>query len=136
MGLLRKRRHCNRFCKLNCESGPNFVRAGFLLNWMGPLSDCIAVFPLAVPSIASPVAMLAAALLTENSQYSLVRQAQTTAIMCLVLLVVLVLMLLATRVHRLIGNSGASIVSRVMGLILTSVAVANVLAGTKEYFAI
>lgn len=93
-----------------------------------------AIFPLAIPSIASPGAMLAAVLLTENSVYSLTQQLQTAAIMCAVLLVVLLLMLLASKVHRLIGNSGASIISRVMGLILTSVAVSNVLAGIKEYF--
>ncbi len=95
-----------------------------------------AIFPLAVPSIAGPGAMLAAVLLTENSRYNLWEQAQTTAIMLSVLSVVLVLMLAASWVHRLIGNSGASIVSRIMGLILASVAVASVLAGIKEYFAL
>ena len=95
-----------------------------------------AIFPLAVPSIASPGAMLAAVLMTENKQYNLWEQTQTTAIMLSVLLIVLVLMLAASWVHRLIGNSGASIISRVMGLILSSVAVANVLAGIKEYFTI
>jgi len=93
-----------------------------------------AIFPLAVPSIASPGAMLAAVLLTENNRYNLWEQAQTTAVMLSVLLIVLVLMLAASLIHRLIGNSGASIVSRVMGLILASVAVASVLAGIKEYF--
>jgi len=95
-----------------------------------------AIFPLAVPSIASPGAMLAAVLMTENKQYNLWEQTQTTAIMLSVLLIVLLLMLAASWVHRLIGNSGASIISRVMGLILSSVAVANVLAGIKEYFSI
>ena len=95
-----------------------------------------AIFPLAVPSIASPGAMLAAVLMTENKQYTLLEQTQTTVIMLSVLLIVLLLMLAASWVHRLIGNSGASIISRVMGLILSSVAVANVLAGLKEYFTI
>jgi len=95
-----------------------------------------AIFPLAVPSIASPGAMLAAVLMTENKQYNLWEQTQTTVIMLSVLLIVLLLMLAASWVHRLIGNSGASIISRVMGLILSSVAVANVLAGIKEYFTI
>jgi len=95
-----------------------------------------AIFPLAVPSIASPGAMLAAVLLTENNRYNLLEQAQTTAIMLSVLLIVLVFMLAASWVHRLIGNSGASIISRVMVLILASVAVSNVLAGIKEYFVI
>ena len=95
-----------------------------------------AVFPLAVPSLASPGAMLAAVLLTENSRYSLLEQTITTVSMLCVLLVAMVLMLAASMVHRLIGDSGASIISRVMGLILASVAVSNVLAGIKEYFSV
>ena len=35
---------------------------------------------------------------------------------------------------RLIGSGGASIVSRVMGLILASIAATHVLEGAKEYF--
>jgi multiple antibiotic resistance protein len=95
-----------------------------------------AIYPLAVPSIASPGAMLAAVLLTENARYNFWEQAQTTAAMLCVLLVAFVLMLVAGWIHRFIGNSGASIVSRVMGLILASVATANALAGIKAYFAV
>ena len=79
--------------------------------------------------------MLAAVLLTENHRYYLWEQAQTTMVMLSVLLIVLVLMLAASLVHRLIGNSGASIISRVMGLIHASVAVSSILAAIKEYFA-
>lgn len=93
-----------------------------------------AIFPLAVPSIASPGAMLAAVLLTDNTRYSIWEQAETTVIILAVLTVALVLMLLASKVQRIIGDSGASIISRVMGLILTSVAVSNVLNGIKDFF--
>jgi len=93
-----------------------------------------AIFPLAVPSIASPGAMLAAVLLTENHQFSIIEQVETAAIMLSVLLVVLLLMLIAGWVHRFIGQGGASIISRVMGLILSSVAVNNVLMGMQEFF--
>ncbi len=93
-----------------------------------------AVFPLAVPSIASPGAMLAAVLLTENARFSIPEQAQTAAMILAVLAVALVLMLCASWIHRLIGNSGASIVSRIMGLILASVATASALAGIRAYF--
>ncbi len=94
-----------------------------------------AVFPLAVPSLAGPGAMLAAVLLTENARFNLWEQVQTAATMLIVLAVALALMLLASPVQRLIGRSGASVVSRVMGLILASVAVHNTLIGIKEYFA-
>jgi len=93
-----------------------------------------AIFPLAVPSIAGPGAMLAAVLLTENARYSLWEQAQTATTMLSVLLVVYLLMLGASWVNRLIGDSGASVISRVMGLILASVATSNALTGVKEYF--
>ena len=93
-----------------------------------------AVFPLAVPSIASPGAMLAAVLLTKNDVYTIPEQALTTLAMLAVLVVTLVFMLGANFIQRIIGNSGASIISRVMGLILASVAVANVLEGIKVYF--
>jgi len=54
-----------------------------------------AVFPLSVPSIASPGAMLAAVLLTENNRFNIWEQVQTTAIVFVVLLIALVQMLAA-----------------------------------------
>ena len=95
-----------------------------------------AIFPLAVPSIAGPGAMLAAVLMTENARYNLIEQTQTVGMMLAVLIIVLVLLLCASWIHRIIGSSGASIISRVMGLILGSVATANVLSGIKEYFSL
>ncbi|QFU75554.1 MarC family protein [Halioglobus maricola] len=95
-----------------------------------------AIFPLAVPSIASPGAMLAAVLLTENTLYSVAEQAQTYAVLLAVLSLTCVLMLLAGPINRLIGSSGASVVSRVMGLILSAVAMTNLLAGIESYFSL
>lgn len=93
-----------------------------------------AIFPLAVPSIASPGAMLAAVLLTENAIFSLFEQMQTVVVMLLVLVVVYILMLLSGVITRFIGTSGASVVSRVMGLILSAVATTNILTGVSEYY--
>lgn len=93
-----------------------------------------AIFPLAVPSIASPGAMLAAVLLTENARYSVWEQTQTFLVLVGVLITTCILMLMAEPINKLIGNSGASVVSRVMGLILAAVAMANPLAGVRTYF--
>ncbi len=97
-------------------------------------SSDAAIFPLAMPSIASPGAMLGAVLMTKNETYTIFEQFQTTLIMLSVLLIVLILLLFASYIQKIIGNSGASIISRVMGIILASVAVANVLDGIKAYF--
>jgi len=93
-----------------------------------------AVFPLATPSIASPGAMMAVVLLTENARHSIVHQVITGTLMLLVIGVVYVLMRGAAYISRLIGDGGASIISRVMGLVLASIAATNVLEGIKEYF--
>ncbi|WP_339724532.1 MarC family protein [uncultured Paraglaciecola sp.] len=93
-----------------------------------------AVFPLAVPSIASPGAMLGAVILTENSRFNIMEQMQTVGMMLLVLFIVYILMLGSNFIIRIIGNSGASVVSRVMGLILAAVATTNTLGGIKLYF--
>lgn len=93
-----------------------------------------AAFPLAIPSIASPGAMMAVVLLTDNHNYTLVEQGITTAVTLSVLLVTLICLLLAGRIYKVIGEMGASIVSRVMGLILAAVATNSVLIGIATYF--
>lgn len=93
-----------------------------------------AIFPMAMPSIASPGAMLAVVLLTKNSEFSIWEQFQSSLLLIGVLAIVLILLLLASKVHKIIGDAGASIISRVMGLILTAVAVANIIDGIKESF--
>jgi multiple antibiotic resistance protein len=93
-----------------------------------------AVFPLATPSIASPGAMMAVVLLTENGSHSIAHQFATAVLMFLVVGTAYALMLGAGWISKVIGNGGASIVSRVMGLILASIAATHVLEGIKSYF--
>lgn len=94
--------------------------------------DNPAVFPLAVPSLASPGAMLAVVLLTDNNRFSFAEQAVTAGILVAVVGFALVFMLLASPILKLIGTSGAAIVSRVMGMILAAVAVDNVISAVLE----
>jgi len=96
--------------------------------------DDKAIFPLAMPSLASPGAILAAILLTENSKFSIVDQSLTALMMLVVIFFAWVLMVLSTKIFKYIGNSGSAIISRVMGLILSAVAVSNILQGFKVYF--
>ena len=93
-----------------------------------------AIFPLAVPSIASPGAILAAVLLTEDAIFSILEQAKTSLVMLFVLVIVYVLMLLSGFIARFIGASGASLISRVMGLILSAIATTNILTGLGDYY--
>lgn len=73
--------------------------------------------------------MLAIVILTDNHTESIAEQAITAGLLGLVLLLTLVLLLAASVVHRVIGNTGASIISRVMGIVLATIAVDSILGG-------
>jgi len=94
----------------------------------------LAVYPLAIPSIASPGAMMAIVMLTDNHRYAVADQLMTAAVMIGVLLITLILLLGATHIQKWIGNVGAAIISRVMGLILAAVALNNLLLGIKDFY--
>jgi multiple antibiotic resistance protein len=91
-----------------------------------------AIFPLAVPSLASPGAMLAIVMLTDNNQVGIADQALTAGVMLVVIAAAFLFMLFADPIIRLIGHAGSAIVSRVMGMILASVAANAVLSAILE----
>ncbi len=92
----------------------------------------VAVFPLAVPSIASPGSILAAVVLTDNRQFSLLDQAMTTGLLLAVLALTLVFLLLANRIYAWIGNAGAMLMVKVLGLILAALAVEMILGAGSD----
>ncbi|SMF26988.1 MarC family protein [Pseudobacteriovorax antillogorgiicola] len=92
------------------------------------------VFPLAMPSIASPGAIMGIVLLTEKRSASFEAQLMVAALMTVILLITFVLLYSSKYIDRLIGDSGASLLSRVMGLIICAIAVKYVLDGIKLYF--
>jgi multiple antibiotic resistance protein len=83
----------------------------------------IAVFPLAIPSTATPGAILAVILLTDNYTHPVVEQVTTALIMLVVLAITLVMMLLSGHILRVIGTGGASILVRLMGMVLAALSV-------------
>ena len=91
----------------------------------------VAVFPLAMPSIATPGALLSVVVLTDNNTHSFLQETLTCAVMALVLVVTLIFMLQGDRIIGLIGRSGANILCRVMGMILSAVAVEMVYSALK-----
>lgn len=88
-----------------------------------------AIFPLAIPSIASPGSIMAVVLLTDNNIHSYADQGITALMLLLVLLITLLILKLANPIHRFIGNAGSNIMIRVMGLILAALATQQIIEG-------
>jgi multiple antibiotic resistance protein len=87
----------------------------------------LAVFPIAVPAIAGPGAIMAVIVLTDNDVYTVPERLQTGVVLVIVLLITYLLLLFSDAILRVIGRQGASVLVRVMGLILCSLAVEIVL---------
>jgi len=93
----------------------------------------LAVYPLAIPKIAGPGAMLTVVLLTDDDRYNLAGQLGTVGLLALVLVIACLLMLAAGPISRLIGTAGVSVISRVMGMLLAALAVSMVLGAVGDW---
>lgn len=93
-------------------------------------SQDISVFPLAMPLMAGPGAISAVILLTTAAQTDLDFWLVILAIIAILLLAWLTL-LIAIPIQRLLGLTGLSVVSRVVGILLAALAVQFVFDGIK-----
>lgn len=93
-----------------------------------------AVYPLALPGICGPGAILTVVLLTDNDSRTLAEQAITTGILVLCLAGFFVLYAASRFIYRVLRRPGVEIVSRVFGLILCSIAVNGLVTAIKLSF--
>jgi MarC family membrane protein len=88
------------------------------------------IVPLAIPSIAGPTAMATVVLMVSRSPD---RVADWIAALTVAMAVTLVLLLSAERISQWIGERGLLAVERLMGLLLTAVAVEMLLRGIEAF---
>ena len=93
----------------------------------------LAVYPIGIPKIAGPGAMLAAILLTDDDRFNLPGQLATIGVLALVLAITFLSLLAAGPISRLIGVAGASVIARVTGMLLAALAVSLVLSAVGEW---
>jgi multiple antibiotic resistance protein len=94
----------------------------------------ISVFPLAFPLIAGPGALTTVLLMVNDQGDNRVFLLAGFGVLLFVLLLTLVALLSAGRLLRLMGETGANVVSRVLGVVLAALAVQYVLDGVQAGF--
>lgn len=94
----------------------------------------VTIFPIAIPSIASPAAIMAVVLMTDNHIYTIGHQAITTLLVLVVLGITCLLLLAARFVQEKIGDYGITVISKIMGLILAAYATQSILSGLRDFF--
>jgi multiple antibiotic resistance protein len=96
----------------------------------------VAVYPLATPIIAGPGSMLTIVLLMDNNRFSYSGQAITLASLAIVLAALLVMFLAGHPLERLIGRGGIQLLRRIMGLLLSALAVNLVLSAIATWLSL
>ncbi|WP_140632456.1 MarC family protein [Methylibium rhizosphaerae] len=89
------------------------------------------IFPLAVPLLAGPSAMATVLLLASRQPD---RITEWLGALTAAMAVSGIVLLAADRIRKLLGHSMVSALEKLMGLVLTAIAVEMVLAGLKRYF--
>jgi MarC family membrane protein len=89
------------------------------------------IFPLAVPLLAGPSAMATVLLLASRQPE---RMLSWVGALASAMAVSLFVLLMCDRIRRWVGDSVVAAVEKLMGLVLTAIAVEMILAGLKRYF--
>ncbi|MEO9336915.1 MarC family protein [Mesorhizobium sp. SB112] len=95
----------------------------------------VAAFPLAIPLIAGPGAISATVLLSGSFQ-GWSAQIALVAIILVCLLLTYLVFILAERVDGLLGHTGRSILTRILGVILAALAVQFIADGVRALIAV
>lgn len=92
----------------------------------------ISVFPIAIPLIAGPGALATVMLLAhEGGRYGV---GIVLAVVFLVLVITLLMFFSATRIQKVLGETGTNVITRLMGIMLAALAMQFVVNGLRESF--
>jgi multiple antibiotic resistance protein len=93
----------------------------------------VAVVPIAIPLLAGPGA-ISTTIVYAHRDLSLAHYLLFSSVIVSISLIVLVFLLMAPKIVAIMGQTGLNVVTRVMGLLLTSIAVEFIVGGTTELF--
>jgi multiple antibiotic resistance protein len=92
----------------------------------------IAVFPLATPLIAGPGAIGSVILLMSRSQGNIVDQMVVIISIILILVFTFIMLVISSNIIKILGVTGINVINRIMGLLLSGLAMQFVFDGIKD----
>ncbi len=96
--------------------------------------DDISIFPMSIPFLAGPGSIATVMLLMGRYQDSVVMQVSVVAVVGLVMLCALTMFLLSGLVAKRLSPTVATVISRLLGMILAALAIQFIIDGIKQAF--
>jgi len=93
----------------------------------------VAIHPLAVPILAGPGSLLTVVVLMDNNRFSVPDQVMTIGALAVVLSILLAVFCVSDVLSRMLGQGGANVLRRIMGLILAALSVNLVLSAISQW---
>jgi multiple antibiotic resistance protein len=94
----------------------------------------VAVFPIAIPFIAGPGAIMSVVLLTDNDKFTIADQGITAVVMLSIMAFTYWILTQSERIQSLLGATGANIITRIIGLLVVAIAIQTMLTGIRSFF--
>ncbi len=98
-----------------------------------PVKDSIAIVPLGIPIIAGPGAMTNI-IIFSNEFPDIINKIYISLGVLLIAFILGVVLIFSTRIGKIIGVTGINIITRIMGLVLASIAMSMITRGLKDIF--
>jgi multiple antibiotic resistance protein len=93
----------------------------------------ISVFPLAIPMISGPGTIAALMMFSSQAKNDPYMLLIITGVALIVMLLTMIVMFLSVHIEKVLGHTGISVIQRIMGLILSALAVQFIINGLRQF---
>jgi multiple antibiotic resistance protein len=97
-------------------------------------ADDVSIFPMSIPFLAGPGAIASVMLLMGKFEDNIAMQASVIGVVAVVMVIAFVFFLLANVVAKRLSPTVATVISRLLGMILAALAVQFIIDGIKQAF--
>ncbi|NIZ00403.1 MarC family protein [Thalassospira lucentensis] len=97
-------------------------------------ADDVSIFPMSIPFLAGPGAIASVMLLMGKFENNIAMQASVIGVVAIVMVIAFIFFLLANVVAKRLSPTVATVVSRLLGMILAALAVQFIIDGIKQAF--
>lgn len=95
--------------------------------------SALAVYPLGFPKIAGPAVILTAILLADDDRFNVAERLRTVGVLAVVMTILFTMLVASRPISRLVGATGAQVLSRLMGMLLAALATTLILSAVVDW---
>jgi multiple antibiotic resistance protein len=93
----------------------------------------VAVFPIAIPFIAGPGAIMSIIILTDNAKFTIPEQMVTAGVLVAVLVLTYIILAASELFQKVLGDTGINVITRLVGLLVAALGIQQIATGINNF---